>query len=633
MKRFLRIMICPLLIASMIAAMLPFAAAASGFYSTAELLEIKSHIEKDADMGTFATTQGACTDGVYAYFAVQSGSTVILKYNMSTWELRKKAAVSGLGHANDMAYNPNRKLLVVANNDSEDDCLTLVDPDSLKVKGTVTPYEEKTAKQIKKEAQEKGVKVGEIDKKRKLKVYCVAYNAARDNYVVGLSGSYKFALLNGDFKLIRKFDGVNTGLMRQGCDCDDDYIYFAQSGGSNAVVVYNYSGDKVGMTSLNHSHEVENLFHVGDSFYLTLHYYGNFVHRVGLSDKTQIRFTVRYDSAGGTGQMKNSSVHYGTPTKLRKNAYKKPGYFFGGWTVRRGNDGKYIGYRLGSQKREWLDANEMNAPAIYADESKVAKLVKFGGAILTATWINERYEIDFDSDSGDGWMASASVEYDEYYSLPPNSFVRQGYIFSGYSASRDIDGRVFGYREGSDSLEWLRPEDIGRTYLFAQGENISRMTSDGRVVFTAHFTFAFRYNDSMDTLTGYIGNEELVEIPNAEGKLRTIGSGAFSDKTMRELRIPSSVRTIEKDAVSGCKELEAIYFVNSLPESFDHSAVSDSGSPMVYLVRGGMVLCLGFYADRHSAPLILSNYNGFERGYFEYLRGMMKRSGELARIQ
>ena len=628
MKRFSKISVCAALIVSLVFASLPIARAEAKFDSVAELLEIKSHIEKDAGMGTYATVQGACTDGNNAYFAVQSGSTVILKYSMSTWELRKKATVSGLGHANDMAYDSKRKRLVVANNNTEDDCLTLLDPNTLKVTGTVIPREDKSEKDIKKEAKEKDVPESEIEKTRDLRVYCVAYNEKRDNYVVGLSGSYKFALLDSDFRLIKKFNGVDTGLTRQGCDCDDDYIYFAQSGGSNAVAVYDYSGDRVGMPSLDHSHEVENIFHVGKNFYLTLHYYGNSVRRVGLSQDTQIRFSIRYEPAGAAGKMKDSSVHYGVDTKLSKCAFTKPGAFFGGWTVRRGSDGKYLGFRLGAQKHEWLDESEMNAPSLFKDEAKVSKLVKFGGVILTARWINESYGIHFDSDVGEGWMAPASVGYDEEYALPACGFSRQGYIFCGYKAERDIDGSG-----GSDSPEWLRPADMERAHLFEKGEKASRLTYDGSVTFTAQFTFAFRFSEDMDTLTGYVGVDESVDIPTAEGRLRTIGSGAFTgDSVMRELRIPSCVDTIEQGAVSACPNLEAVYFENSLPRDIAAEAITDSGSQRVYLVRGGTGLCLGFYSGRHSLPLIRFNYKQFDRGFLEYIRGMMKpgaRSEEL----
>ena len=78
MKKIISAVICAVILISMIAACIP--ATAAEFYDTAELLELKEHIEDDAGMNEFATVQGACTDGTYAYFAIQGNSTSILKY-------------------------------------------------------------------------------------------------------------------------------------------------------------------------------------------------------------------------------------------------------------------------------------------------------------------------------------------------------------------------------------------------------------------------------------------------------------------------------------------------------------------------------------------------------------------------
>ena len=620
MKRLLYKAFSLFICTALIVCAAPYAPAvsASRFYDTAELLSILSHIENDAEMGTYATVQGGCTDGQNAYFAVQSGNTVILKYSLSTWELRKKATVGGLGHANDMAYNPNKKMIVVANNDSEDDRLTMVDPETLKVVGSVTPKAQKTQKEIKEEAKKKKISESKVEKYKDLKLYSIAYNPKRGVYIAGLSGSYDYVYLDESFEQIESVKGYSSGLTRQGCDCDDDYIYFAQSGGSNAVVIYDYSGNMVDTVSLNHSHEVENLFHIGNSFYLTLHYYGNSVQRVGLSDKTKICFNIKYNAGGGQGEMADTTVHYGEDTKLRKCSFVKPGYSFGGWTLQRTSDAKRIGSRLGSDKTEWLDSSELYNDVLYKDEQKVSKLTKFGDVLLTPFWINESYGIYYDSDGGEGWMTPETVEYSEEYALPANAFSRHGYVFSGYTARRDADGRVYGYVSGSNQPEWLERDDAESLYYFEEGEVVSQMTYDLAVTFTARFTYAFSFSKYMDVLEKYVGVDEKVDVPDVGGRLKRIASGAFEGNTeMRTLKLPASVTKIESGAVTDCPNLEDICFEERFPREFSLDCVIDSGTPMVYIERDGVQLCLGFYADRHDAPILICNALEFEKNYGE----------------
>ena len=627
MKKILRAAVSLILCILIAAAVIPLSAAAEEFYSTAELLQIKSHIEKDAGMGVYATVQGACTDGKYAYFAVLGNSTVILKYDMSTWKLAKKATVGGLGHANDMAYNSKEKFIVVSNNYGSDDVLTILDPSTLKVKDTVEATAVKEAKKddsAKKASSSSSSGVlnqddNEIDDEEEeevLNLYSIAYNASNDTYIAGISGTYHFAVLDKDFKQIKRIKGVNTGYTRQGCDCDGQYIYFAQSGGDNVVVIYDYDGKQVDMISLGHSHEVENLFHVGKNFFLTLHYYGNSVQRMGMSESTRICFDVMYDSAGGSGTMEKTTVHYGTDTPLRKNAFTKAGYSFGGWKMHRNYDSKTMACRLGSTAAEWLDAKDVYNPSLISDGAKVAKLTRLGDVWATAFWIADYYGVYFDSDEAEGWMSPETVEYAQDYYLPANEFRKEGYVFGGYVLSRDYDGRVYGYRKGGKNPEWLESKDAEKLHYFAEGDRVSKLTYDGAVTFRATFRFAFTFDEGHENLLSYIGVDEHVHIPNEEGSLSGIAAGAIQDNTaMTELYLPATVTTVEKGALENCQSLKAIILEGEWPESFDRESVLGGSRPYVYELRDGVKLCLGFYADRQSADLIRFNATAFDRNF------------------
>ena len=238
MKRILRFAAALVLISALLTADLTLASAAGGFMKKAEMLAVKNHIESDAGISQYIPVQGACTDGTHAYFAMTSdgGNTVtILKYNMSTWKLADKQSFSNVGHANDITYNPDKGWLVIVKNKPYYNRVAILNAKTLEVIRDVTLKEE---------------------------IYSIAYNSKRKQYVVGLSGSYDFALLNESFKTVKKFKGENTGYTRQGCDCDDNYIYFPQSGGNNLLAVYDYSGNLAAKIPLTDNKEIENLFHV-----------------------------------------------------------------------------------------------------------------------------------------------------------------------------------------------------------------------------------------------------------------------------------------------------------------------------------------------------------------------------------
>ena len=591
--------VCLLLVLLLTAAMIPtfYTAGNPGdnaedkFFEKAELLQIKSHIEKDAGMGEYATVQGACTDGKFAYFAVQEYSTVILKYDMANWKLKKKATVPNLGHANDMAYNTKEKRLIVANNYAGSDILTILDPEKLEATGTVEVRRAKTA-------QEKLQNPSDTKTYKVLNVYSIAYQEAQNRYIVGLSGSYNFAVLDEKFNVIKQYRGVNTGYTRQGCDCDDKYIYFIQSGTDNIVILYDYEGKYVKTVTLDHNHEAENIFHVDKDFYLTLHYYGNSVQRAGFSEKTQISFNVNFDAGGGEGEMKPLRVHFGEETKLSPCAYTKDGYFFSGWIAGRSYDGKTIGYQKGSDKREWLEEKKLYDYSLYEDGATVSRMTKIGEITLTAFWIKERYDILFDGGIGEGEMDSITADYDAVYVMPMNGFVKNGYLFSGFTAKRDCDGRVYGYLDGEERPRWLAPQDAVRLYHFREGEVIRSLTYDGAVTFTAEFTLAFTFDDSRRTLLSYVGIDENVEIPDPLMRLRTIAAGAFSGNTiMNDLTIPRTVDTLEDGAITDCSSLDTIRFIGHFPHSFGQNCVINSGEPLVYLVIDERSILVGFYGD------------------------------------
>ena len=521
MKRIVRFVICVILCMTLLCAhLICTGEAASGFFSKVDMLFIDSHLEGYVGLGNSAPVQGACTDGKYAYFGFVSGGVCTLaKFDVNTWEYVSKEKIINMGHSNDMTYNPDKDYIVVANNAPYYDVVTLIDPDTL--------------------APIKDVQIKED-------IYSIAYNAKRKCYVVGLSGTYDFALLDSDFKVKEKFTGVKTGYTRQGCDCDDDYIY-----------------------------------------------------------STKIAYNVSYQANGGEGEMKSTTVTYGESTNLSPNEFSRDGYFFAGWRAQRTSDGKYIGYANGASDYEWLDEAVVFNYVLYDDEEPVAETVRWGNIKLYAEWIAQRYEVHYNSGDGVGEAFWLSADHNEELTVPELDYVLEGYILDGYTAQREVDGRVYGYRAGSDSPEWLYASDAQELYRFRAGDTYTAMTKEGVVNMTAQYKYAYTFGEDGSTLVEYVGVDEKVSIPSNDGELKTLAEGAIKDnENMKDLYIPAGVNAMQKESISNCPKLRNIFFEGNLPDEIDGECCVGQETPVVYEIRGGQPFCVGFLTGRSSVPLL-----------------------------
>ncbi len=542
------------------------------FFGSATTLAIKNNIEKDADFGKYATAQGSCTDGKYAYFAVDGGSTTLLKYDVNTWELVKKRKGVDLGHANDMTYNAKEDVIIVANNAPDYNIISFVDPDTLKVIKT---------------------------KKIKFKIYSIAYNEKYDRYVVGISGTYNFAILDSNFKKIKKYEGYESGYLRQGADCDDNYLYFAQSGGGgNLIVIYNWSGELIDTVAVNHSYEIENIFHVKNTVYITLHYAGNFVYRIGISDDTKIRYKVRFDNNGGDGEMNAITVNYGKKKALPKCTFEKENYMFSGWIVRRDSSDKYYGKKTPYSKSEWLKKEDIYEYTLYDNEQEISKTTPVGDVTLLAFWTAKDYRIYYDSNGGEGHMPLRTVKHYELFTLDKSVMTKNGYIFAGWTASREYDGKVYGYKKGKDTPKWLYPSDVYKEYVFSDCQEVSKLTYDLGVTFTAKWCLAFNFSKDSLVLESYIGTDEDVVFPKDHNEVIEIGENAFANNSnMRSVTIPENINVIGDNAFLGCSRLSEIYFEKSLPDNVAKTAFDNTCAKKCYLVTDSEEIFLGYYTN------------------------------------
>lgn len=79
-------------------------------------------------------------------------------------------------------------------------------------------------------------------------MYAIGYCESRDQYVVGISGTFNFMILDGQLNKVAYYYGKDTGLVKQGVDCDDKYIYFPQNNKDctvNQIVIYDWDGNYI----------------------------------------------------------------------------------------------------------------------------------------------------------------------------------------------------------------------------------------------------------------------------------------------------------------------------------------------------------------------------------------------------
>jgi uncharacterized repeat protein (TIGR02543 family) len=131
-------------------------------------------------------------------------------------------------------------------------------------------------------------------------------------------------------------------------------------------------------------------------------------------------YQVIYNANGGEGKMKNSSIIFGQPSLglLLTNAFSKIGYSFAGWGL--------------------------NTDIVsYTDRQDLSNFIGTHGQTiyLYAIWQANTYLINYLSDnSNEGSMSPSYYLYDSnFVYLSPNSFIKYGYDFVGWSIGVNAD--------------------------------------------------------------------------------------------------------------------------------------------------------------------------------------------------
>ena len=212
---------------------------------------------------SYHVQQGAATDGEFAYMIMENQIDhlcSIWKVDMQDWTVAQVEYGLDLSHGNCMAYHPARRQLVVVHNKPRYNTISFVDTDTLQIAETVQLSQD---------------------------MYAIAYCESRDQYVVGISGSFNFMVLDGQLNRVAYYFGEDTGLVKQGVDCDEKYIYFPQNNKDctvNQIVIYDWDGNYVNTVRVSSYQEIEDMFHVGDETYIAFNASGSYVYQAKLEE-------------------------------------------------------------------------------------------------------------------------------------------------------------------------------------------------------------------------------------------------------------------------------------------------------------------------------------------------------------
>lgn len=129
-----------------------------------------------------------------------------------------------------------------------------------------------------------------------------------------------------------------------------------------------------------------------------------------------------------TGEMANLDMSYATAANLTANAFERTGYTFEGWNTQPNGGG-----------------------TPYTDEASVNNLTTTDGDVITlyAQWLAAPYTIVFHANDAEatGSMEDLTARYMTPIELPANSFVKTGWIFTGWNTEADGSGTPIADKE------------------------------------------------------------------------------------------------------------------------------------------------------------------------------------------
>ncbi len=152
-------------------------------------------------------------------------------------------------------------------------------------------------------------------------------------------------------------------------------------------------------------------------------------------------YTVKYSANGGTGTMGSATATLGRYYSSKSNTFKKTGYSFGGWYVKKNN--KYWLVKSGSS---WKWSTSSSNRKVYSNKYKFMfygsgstnhKVNKGDTITLSARWIPNQYAVSYNANGGSEAPGAQTKTYGKTLTLSSVKPVRSGYEFVGWSTNKN----------------------------------------------------------------------------------------------------------------------------------------------------------------------------------------------------
>lgn len=201
--------------------------------------------------------QGATGDNAYFYVINKNAAdnrSIIARFDIGSKAWRGQSAFFNAGHSNDMTYNQDKNLIIVAHGKTQGQLLTLVRASDLTVISDVT------------------INVG---------AGSISYNGQRKQYALSQGGT-TLHITDDSFHVIHSYTRKQIqGYTVQGMGSDDCFIYFPMSGGSkNIIEVYDWEGNYLTTMDLPIPMESESLFYTAGEYYVSFNRFGSELYRI-----------------------------------------------------------------------------------------------------------------------------------------------------------------------------------------------------------------------------------------------------------------------------------------------------------------------------------------------------------------
>ena len=277
---------------------------------------------------------------------------------------------------------------------------------------------------------------------------------------------------------------------------------------------------------------------------------------------TANKYTIKYQSNGGTGTMADTTATYGKTFNLPKNKFTKQFYSFAGWVRTSDNksfaDGASVSNLATSGtiylKAQWKETpvkaykitynldggtNAPENPTSYDRTTRVVlkapkragykfagwtgtdltsptKSVSFSGKegnrTYTATWASKTWVVKFATNGGKGIMDPITMTSGQIITVPACTFTRDRYKFSQWNTKGNGTGKVFtpGTKVGD-----IAPESESGTTLTVYAIWVTDTSANVKVSISAS---GGRFSDSSTSKIIWTGSGQTITLPDAPSR-------------------------------------------------------------------------------------------------------------------